>query len=112
MACNAASRFLNAPVRKDKVEQAVRPMVLARLRARQLVQAVFGVRCTRRASIPPAHLDRVLECRGDLVLAPLVQGLEPRLAWHRQLELEIVHRVGINNGAVETIATKNRRKVR
>ena len=112
MACNAASRFLNAPVRKDKVEQAVRLTVLARLRARQLAQAVFDAPCTRRVSIPPAHLDRVLECRDGLALAPLVQGLEPRLAWRRRLGLGIVHRVGINSGAVATTATKNQRKVR
>ena len=109
VACSAASRFLNALVRKDPVEQA-RASAPAQLQVQQPPPAVFGVPCTRHASILPEHLDRVLECRGGLVLGPLDRGLEPHQAWRPPPELEIVHPADINSGAVETNVTKNRRK--
>ena len=86
-------------------------MARALHQGREWVRAEFVVRCIPHASILPARLVRVRECRGVRALELRVQELVQRLAWRLRLVLQIGHRVDMRSVVAEIIATKSRRKV-
>ncbi len=111
-ACSAADQFLSAHARKGPAEPAERLLVrvpVAQVPALGL--AVFGARCIPRASIQPALLARVRECRGGPVLVHRVPEWEARPVWAHRRRPGTVRRADISSGAAPIIVTKNPRKV-